>query len=195
MCARSRASGGTERAARRTRSGGEAGGWVDATRRGVGTRQRDTRTMRRTRAVSREARASDPRRAVAGTGGFVGRRECLRAWVRRGAPWSLRLARLPRAVEPCRRPSNGGAPRRRRRLGFFREDESYRFSISLRLNTHIRYARYKRLLAASSGKKLRRHLPETRFANFVRRVPCFASGRRAVWRTARDGVGGRDDAG
>jgi hypothetical protein len=36
-------------------------------------------------------------------------------------------------------------------LAFFREDESYRFSISLRLNAHIDTLVYKRLLAASEA--------------------------------------------
>ena len=117
MCARvrGRAAGRSERRGGRDRGGsGGLGGRDEA---GVGTRQRDTRTMRRTRAVSREARASDPRRGrsrgrAASSG--VGRSSGVGAT---GRTMVACLARLPRVGEPCRRP---GARRGRdgARLGF-----------------------------------------------------------------------------
>lgn len=178
------ASGGAREIGGRTDAGR-----VDGTRRGGGTRQRDARTMRCACGLAR--RALQIRVGRSRGRGASSRVGSVFAHGRDGTHHGRFASRV--FHEPWSR-AGGRAMGARRGAGavlaFLR-----RRVVPIQHFTQTKCPYKIRSFTNACLPLRRRHLPETRFANFVRRVPCFASGRRAVWRTARDGVGGRGDAG
>ena len=148
------ASGGAREIGGRTDAGR-----VDGTRRGGGTRQRDARTMRCACGLAR--RALQIRVGRSRGWGASSRVGSVFAHGRDGTHHGRFASRV--FHEPWSR-AGGRAMGARRGAGavlaFFREDESYRFSILLRLNAHIRCARLQtpacRFEAAPAGDEIRK---------------------------------------